>query len=380
MKPRALVIDDDPEARRIVGDILDSLNHDHDEAEDQEEARALLKPGKYSYVLLDLQIPVKPSGLCRIENGVNILREIREGEGTSALPVIVMTGYGKEGPELATYVFKCGATDYVTKPLDMGKLDRAIQEALGKAAAGQGNGAPRKAVPFKAAKREMVLHEDRVTVCGLEVWKDCAQPDLRKALVFLARRDDHGFVRIRGSELDRRLGRTASNPIARRIKEFRDRASEVLQEKGLECGPSDIVASGRGGYHLPDWITVRVAGSRVQNEPARAHREPPREPGREPREPANEPAREPDEPGNEPGEPGREPALNGRQEWILAEIRKGVRLRHGDIVREKGVNRSTVNRDLKVLRDRRLVRLHAEGYYVLVEPARRKALASTGSR
>ncbi|MGE4159159.1 MAG: ArsR family transcriptional regulator [Planctomycetota bacterium] len=56
--------------------------------------------------------------------------------------------------------------------------------------------------------------------------------------------------------------------------------------------------------------------------------------------------------------------MNGRQSWILAQIEKGVPLRLKDIISHTRKNRSTINRDLKELRQRGLVGLHGEGYYI----------------
>lgn len=363
MKLKALVVDDDPENLRIAGDILESLDHDCHKAADQEAARKFLAAGKYDYVLLDLEIPVRPGRLCRIENGKNLLQQIRQTKGMENVPILVITGHGQNSYELATEVFKLGATDYVVKPIDRGNLDRAIQAALakvGKIPGPPASEAPKKLTPFKAAKREMLIHEDRVTVCGVEVWKDCAQPDLRAALLLLSKQDKDGFIRMRGAELDRKLGRDGSNPISSRFKGFRDHASEALKEAGHECGPQDILASGAGGYHFTRWMTVRVAGEKAQEKPARAE---------------GEPSREPDEPEAAPtGE-----TLNPRQEKILERLGKGEKLQRKDIVRQMGVNRSTVNRDLSGLRKAGRIRLHEDGYYVLVEP-RKRAVDTAPSR
>ena len=66
MKPRALVIDDDTAIVREVEDILASLDHDCDAVGDQDAARRLLGAGRYAYILLDLEIPVKPGKLSRV--------------------------------------------------------------------------------------------------------------------------------------------------------------------------------------------------------------------------------------------------------------------------------------------------------------------------
>ena len=82
MSYRALVVDDNRGVLDTVSDVLRSLGHEYDLATCQEEARALLAKHQYDYHLLDLEIPVSPERcLARIENGVNLVREVgRVGE------------------------------------------------------------------------------------------------------------------------------------------------------------------------------------------------------------------------------------------------------------------------------------------------------------
>ncbi len=64
---------------------------------------------------------------------------------------------------------------------------------------------PATTAKFCAEKREIVLYEERITVCGEDVWRDCGQAHLRDALALLSRQDKHGYVRIRGTQLSRSL-------------------------------------------------------------------------------------------------------------------------------------------------------------------------------
>ena len=51
----------------------------------------------------------------------------------------------------------------------------------------------------------------------------------------------------------------------------------------------------------------------------------------------------------------------------------GVPLRNKAIVKHTGKDRSTINRDLKELRDRGMIETHPEGYYIATK---RRALSS----
>jgi DNA-binding response OmpR family regulator len=346
MKLRALVIDDDAAIIREVEDILDSLDHVCDSVGDQDSARKLLEGGKYAYVLLDLEIPVKAGRIGRVQNGVNLLVQIRATPGMENVPVIVMTGHGHDTPDIAVEVLKKGAVDYVKKPFDKDKLDRAIQEALAKNApsvsGASGKAKTQKFTPFKDGKREMVIGDDSVKVCGIELWRATYQPDMRKILIRLSQKEGGGYVRVSGSRLMKELNRCDSNPVGRPIKTFCDNASERLADgRSLECGRYDIIAKGGGGYHFTDWMDVRLAGQQdlQKAEPATAAK---------------------------PAKANDGPSLNDRQKWVLEQIDMGVRISQKNVIahfrREK--NASTIKRDLKELRDGGQIGTHPDGYYI----------------
>jgi biotin operon repressor len=115
-------------------------------------------------------------------------------------------------------------------------------------------------------------------------------------------------------------------------------------ECSLECRPEDIIGSRRGGYHLKEWVDARVAGAEPEAKAAAPRAEAP-----------------PVQPAEEIGGP----ELNERQTWILEQVRKGVQLKRQDIIRHTKVNRSTINRDIKELRDQGLIKTHTNGYYAV---------------
>lgn len=264
---RALVVDDDDAIREVVGDILDSLGHKYDMARTQDEARALLRKGAYSYALLDLEIPVKAGGLPRIQNGINLLHEVRRAEGMATRPVLVMTGHGKNSPELAVQVMKCGAVDYVTKPFpSVGEtLDKCIIDALRKAdgpSKGQALPVQRegkgKLEPFSQARRELVINRESIELCGITVWSDRSTPDMRIIAEELACKHHGRYVRLGGKALAAKLDRDCTNPVGRTIKGFCDNAGRLMAEQcGLSCGRYDVISS-TTGYHFTDWIDVTM--------------------------------------------------------------------------------------------------------------------------
>lgn len=263
MPHEALVIDDDPEVREMVAEILDSLGHRYDMATCQEEARTLLCSKRYSYYLVDLEIPVRTGkGLPRIQNGENLIAEIVQQRGTRKEPIIVITGHGKQGPALAVRMMKLGAADYVTKPFPpTGEtLDKAIREALAKTSedgavtSGQSTTAPKSAVPFEGGR--MVFFHDRVELCGATIIKGHVR--IRKILDRLRQQRPGGrFVAYSGAKLARELEIVAGqNAIAEAIRDFRDEVFDSLKARGITCGRQDVIRSGGCGYRLAEWIVV----------------------------------------------------------------------------------------------------------------------------
>jgi len=110
MPPSLLIVDDDPEAVRLITKRIQSEGYQLDIAVDGQEAldKALSKP--FDLVLLDIRLP-KISGL-------EVLSEIKKHK--SSLGIIMMTAYGSEA--VAVEALRRGADDYLIKPLDENDL------------------------------------------------------------------------------------------------------------------------------------------------------------------------------------------------------------------------------------------------------------------
>ena len=258
MSYRALVVDDNRGVLDTVSDVLRSLGHEYDLATCQEEARALLAKHQYDYHLLDLEIPVSPERcLARIENGVNLVREVAERRNGRPEPIIVMTGHGTDGPGLGVRVMKLGANDFINKPFDH-TLDAAILEALEKAKAKRQKDTvsppPTESRDFRGGK--MVFWPDRIELCGVTIVEGPVR--IRQILEVLRKRRMTGkFIAFSGAKLAAMLEIVnGQNAVAEAVKDFRDHVEEVLAAHHIRCGRQDIIRSGGPGYRLADWIEV----------------------------------------------------------------------------------------------------------------------------
>ena len=86
-----LVIDNDDEVLQELKNMLASLGHQCYCASTQEEAERILEKQRFCYVLLDLELPVKPNQLPKIQVGFNLLEVIRARYSKDKLPQFGLT-------------------------------------------------------------------------------------------------------------------------------------------------------------------------------------------------------------------------------------------------------------------------------------------------
>jgi len=117
--PHILVVDDEPDIRDLVRDILEDEGYSVTTAESGEAARAALRERRPDLILLDIWMPDI--------DGISLLKEWSEGEGLPC-PVIIMSGHGTV--ETAVEATRLGAYDFLEKPLSLAKLLLTVERAL----------------------------------------------------------------------------------------------------------------------------------------------------------------------------------------------------------------------------------------------------------
>jgi len=118
-RPFILVVDDEPDIRQLVGDILEDEGYEVALAENGAQARAMYKERRPDLVLLDIWMPDI--------DGISLLKEWQQ-EGESFAPVIMMSGHGTV--ETAVEATRLGAYDFLEKPLSFAKLLLTVERAL----------------------------------------------------------------------------------------------------------------------------------------------------------------------------------------------------------------------------------------------------------
>jgi len=117
MALKTLIVDDEPVARRVLREELETVSGVEvvAEADNGPLAVELIQKYRPDLVLLDLQMP----GM----GGLEVVREIQHG---THLPcIVIVTAYD----EFALQAFEAGAIDYLLKPAGRERLSQAVERA-----------------------------------------------------------------------------------------------------------------------------------------------------------------------------------------------------------------------------------------------------------
>ncbi|MCL2558299.1 MAG: sigma-54 dependent transcriptional regulator [Treponema sp.] len=118
MKFKILVADDEKNIREGLAASLEMDGHETVCAPDGEAAWALFGKGDVDLVITDLRMP-------GIDGGELMRRILAESPG---FPVIILTGHGTV--ESAVSAMRDGAWDFLTKPVNLGRLSMLVKRAL----------------------------------------------------------------------------------------------------------------------------------------------------------------------------------------------------------------------------------------------------------
>ncbi|APZ44372.1 sigma-54-dependent transcriptional regulator [Acidihalobacter ferrooxydans] len=116
---RVLVVDDEPEIRRLLQEILQDEDYVVEIAANAAQARVAVKREQPDVVLLDIWMPD--------EDGVTLLKHWN-AQGPLGFTVIMMSGHGTV--ETAVEATRHGAFDYIEKPLSLSRLLLTVRRGI----------------------------------------------------------------------------------------------------------------------------------------------------------------------------------------------------------------------------------------------------------
>lgn len=118
MTKKILVVDDEKNARLLLGEALTGAGYDVLVAVDGEHALEKVQESHPDLVLMDMKLP----GM----DGIEVLRRLRSI--AHEVPVVMITAHASV--ETAIEAMKLGAVDYVRKPFTPDQIRDAIARAL----------------------------------------------------------------------------------------------------------------------------------------------------------------------------------------------------------------------------------------------------------
>ncbi|HUE92911.1 sigma-54 dependent transcriptional regulator [Pseudomonas sp.] len=117
-RQRALIVDDEPDIRELLEITLGRMKLDTRSARNVKEAREWLAKESFDLCLTDMRLP---DG-----TGLDLVQHIQQRH--PQVPVAMITAYGSL--DTAINALKAGAFDFLTKPVDLGRLRELVATAL----------------------------------------------------------------------------------------------------------------------------------------------------------------------------------------------------------------------------------------------------------
>jgi two-component system, cell cycle response regulator DivK len=120
MRKHILVVEDQPDSRQIIRDMLAGTDYEITEAENGEEALTAIEKQRPDLILMDIQLPIM--------DGYTATNQIKANPALRSIPIIAVTSYALASEEKKARA--AGCDDYVTKPFSPRQLLAKIRRYL----------------------------------------------------------------------------------------------------------------------------------------------------------------------------------------------------------------------------------------------------------
>ena len=121
-----LIVDDEAPIREMIAVALEMAGYECLEAENTQQAHAIIVDRKPDLILLDWMLPGT--------SGIELARRLKRDELTGDIPIIMLTAKGEEDNKIQG--LEVGADDYITKPFSPRELVARLKAVLRRAGAG----------------------------------------------------------------------------------------------------------------------------------------------------------------------------------------------------------------------------------------------------
>jgi two-component system KDP operon response regulator KdpE len=221
MKPRLLVVDDEPQIRRFLKATLEVHGNEVALAENGRSALEQVTTWRPDVMLLDLGMPEI--------DGLDVLRRVREW---SDMPIIVLSVRDREDEKVMA--LNLGADDYLTKPFGTNELLARIQVALRHAA--RRHTSPEPVIVVGDLRIELAAH--RVSLHNQDVHLTPTEYDILKTLaMYSGKVMTHGVLLQKVWGLDQQQDpaklRVFINQLRRKIEDDPAQPQYIITEPGI---------------------------------------------------------------------------------------------------------------------------------------------------
>jgi len=170
MKPKILVVDDEPDALEVLGFKLKEAGYTPIFAKDGARAITTARDERPALIVLDLMLPEV--------DGLEVCKILRRDPATAMIPILMLTAKASEMDRVLG--LELGADDYVTKPFSPRELVLRIKKLLARVKA-----ADEPVAQLRFAELEIDVPRHQVTISGEAVVLTATE---FKLLELLARR------------------------------------------------------------------------------------------------------------------------------------------------------------------------------------------------
>ena len=120
MSKRILVVEDQPDNRQIIRDMLAPTDYEIMEVESGEEALAAIAKKRPDLILMDIQLPIM--------DGYTATRQIKADPAMRSIPIIAVTSHALDGEEQTARAAGCDG--YVPEPYSPRQLLAKVYQYL----------------------------------------------------------------------------------------------------------------------------------------------------------------------------------------------------------------------------------------------------------
>jgi len=118
---KVLIVDDSPTTRAVVKVYLSGQSLGFLEADNGTDAMRMALDERPDAIIIDLKMP----GM----DGLTFIRRARMSIALQRTPIILITG--QKSPEIKAEAVRCGASHFMTKPIDVPVLAKLIMKSVG---------------------------------------------------------------------------------------------------------------------------------------------------------------------------------------------------------------------------------------------------------